>query len=196
MPEFYIEPMTDRRVCFKCNKTGKKKLFKCSGCEAITYCSEECQREDWTRHEWNCVPVMVTEIPGKGRGIVAARDIKMGEEIFIDKPVIKLTTNAKGMPVDPGFMASLRDQIAKGCLKIEKFKQYFPLNKKQHVMPTRYSEKYALTKKSSERYAKSALPSMIRLLNDNDKKRNEITKSVSNFVVPMNYGPCVSLSLS
>ena len=100
-------------------------------------------------------------------------------------------------------MKSLRDRrdelslkFAKGCLKIEKFKQYFPLNKKQHVMPTRYSEKYALTKKSSERYAKSALPSMIRLLNDNDKKRNEITKSVSNFVVPMNYGPCVSLSLS
>ena len=96
MPELFIEPLTDRQTCFKCQKTvtGKKKLSKCAGCHAITYCGQECQREDWPRHKWNCVPVMVTEIPGKGRGIVAARDIKMGELIFNDKPVIK-------QPVDP-----------------------------------------------------------------------------------------------
>ena len=42
--------------------------------------------QDWTRHEWNYVPVMVIEIPGKGRGIVAARDIMIGELIFEDEP--------------------------------------------------------------------------------------------------------------
>ena len=42
---------------------------------AITYCSKECQVADWDRHEWNCVPVMVTEFPGKGRGLVASKDI-------------------------------------------------------------------------------------------------------------------------
>ena len=95
MPESYIEPLTDRQQCYTCHKTvtGKKKLSKCAGCHAITYCSVECQREDRTRHKWNCVPVMVTEIPGKGRGIVAARDIKMGELIFNDKPSIKLPSN-------------------------------------------------------------------------------------------------------
>ena len=109
MPEFYIEPLTDRWVCFKCSKTstGKKKLFKCGGCEAITYCSVECQREDWPRHAWNCIPVMVTEIPGKGRGLVAARDIKMGELIFKEEPSIKLSWN----PTDPAFMKSLMDQV-------------------------------------------------------------------------------------
>ena len=30
---------------------------------------------------------MVTEIPGKGRGLVAAKNIKIGEVIFTDKPV-------------------------------------------------------------------------------------------------------------
>ena len=92
MPESYIEPLTDRQVCFKCQKTapGKKKLLKCAGCHAITYCSKECQVADFKRHKWNCLPVMVTEIPGKGRGLVAARDIKMGELIFKDKPVIKV----------------------------------------------------------------------------------------------------------
>jgi len=92
MPESYIEPLTDRQVCFKCQKTapGKKKLLKCAGCHAITYCCKECQVADFKRHKWNCLPVMVTEIPGKGRGLVAARDIKMGELIFKDKPVIKV----------------------------------------------------------------------------------------------------------
>ena len=90
MPETYIEPLTDRYTCFQCNKAApdKKKLLKCGGCQAITYCSQECQVEDRPRHKWNCVPVMVTEIEGKGRGLVAARDIKMGELIFVDKPMI------------------------------------------------------------------------------------------------------------
>ena len=85
MPENFIQPVTDRQVCFKCHKTvtGKKKLSKCSSCHAITYCGAECQKVDWERHRCNCVPVMVTEFEGKGRGVVAARDIKMGEFIFL-----------------------------------------------------------------------------------------------------------------
>ena len=67
-----------------CHKvvTGKNKLSKCKRCHA----------KDWERHKWNCVPgpVMVTEFEGKGRGLVAAKDIKMGELIFIDKPLIKV----------------------------------------------------------------------------------------------------------
>ena len=35
---------------------------------------------------------MVTEIEGKGRGLVAAKNIKIGEVIFTDKPVIKIFT--------------------------------------------------------------------------------------------------------
>ena len=62
-------------------------------------------------------------------------------------------------------MQSLRDRreqlclkFAKNCLKIDKFRKFFPLNNKLHSMPTRHCEKYAAKKKSSERYAKSALP--------------------------------------
>ena len=94
MPEFYVEPMKDRKICFVCQMTarekGKKVLLTCEKCHAITYCGVECQGADWQRHEWNCVPVMVTEFPGKGRGLVAARDIEKGELIFTDKSVIKL----------------------------------------------------------------------------------------------------------
>ena len=92
MPEYYIQPVTNRQECYTCHKvvTGKKKFSKCSKCHAITYCSRECQKKDWRRHGWNCVPVMVTEIPGRGRGLIAAKDIKKGELIFIDKPLIEV----------------------------------------------------------------------------------------------------------
>ena len=121
MPEFYIEPLTDRKVCFKCNKTRKKKFLKCGRCQSITYCSVECQREDWTRHKWNCLPVMVTEIPEKGRGLVASRDIKMGELIFKEKPSIKLPWN----PTGPAFMTLLKDQVEN--LPMEAKSQFFKL---------------------------------------------------------------------
>ena len=84
------ETLTDRNRCHKCDKTGKRKkdkLSKCGRCEAITYCSRECQEEDWSRHKENCVPVMVKEIEGMGQGLVAAKDIKMGELILIDNAV-------------------------------------------------------------------------------------------------------------
>ena len=92
MPESYIQPVTDRQSCYKCQKsvTGKMKLSKCSRCHAITYCGKQCRVADWPRHGWNCVPVMVTEYEGKGRGLVAARDIKKGELIFMDKPLLKM----------------------------------------------------------------------------------------------------------
>ena len=112
MPETYIEPLTDRYTCFQCNKaaSGKKKLLKCGGCEAITYCGVECQKEDRARHKWNCVPVMVTEIEGKGRGLVAARNIKMGELIFVDKPIIRLSNNWG--PNTGAQLLSLNSQIS------------------------------------------------------------------------------------
>ena len=85
------ENLTDRNKCHKCHKTGerkKDKLSKCAGCHSITYCSKECQREDWPRHSDNCVPVMVKEYEEKGRGLVAAKDIKMGEQILTDKAMV------------------------------------------------------------------------------------------------------------
>ena len=127
MPEFYAEPMKDRRSCSVCKMTvkGKKVLLTCIKCHAITYCGVECQKTDWERHEWNCDPVMVTEFPGKGRGLVAARDIEKGELIFLDKPVIEFAVNAKDHFMDPEFMTSLKAQIE--SLPSEAKAQYYKL---------------------------------------------------------------------
>jgi len=85
------ETLTDRNKCHKCHKTGKRKkdkLSKCSKCHSITYCSQECQEEDWPRHSDNCIPVMMKEYGEKGQGLVAAKDIKMGELILTDQAVV------------------------------------------------------------------------------------------------------------
>ena len=84
------ETLKDKKKCFKCNTVYDKKLKKCKVCQchAITYCGLECQLADRSRHKENCVPVMVKEYEGKGLGLVAAKDIKMGELILIDKAVV------------------------------------------------------------------------------------------------------------
>ena len=106
------ESLTDRNRCHKCDKTGKRKkdkLSKCGRCEAITYCSRECQAEDWPRHKNNCVPVMIAEV-GK-KGLVAAKDIKMGEQILIDSVAISMERKPFGDVVTRKFAQSFRDQI-------------------------------------------------------------------------------------
>merc|ERR1719221_1397167 len=91
-------PLTESQICFKCHKSVLGNVSKCGGCHAVSYCGRECQLADRPRHKWNCLPVMVTEFPGKGRGLVAARDIKMGELIFKDKPTFKVTLDNFGLP--------------------------------------------------------------------------------------------------
>ena len=65
----------------------------CQECHSITYCGPECQREDWPRHIENCVPVMITEIPGKGVGLVASKDFKAGQLILAETPVFRTLFN-------------------------------------------------------------------------------------------------------
>ena len=76
--------------CYKCKKVYGKNQQKCKVCKchSVSYCGEECQREDWPRHSENCIPVMVKDYGEKGQGLVAAKAIKMGELILTDKAVV------------------------------------------------------------------------------------------------------------
>lgn len=105
------ETITDRKCCHTCGKASDKKLSKCGRCHAITYCGPQCQREDWARHSYHCVPVMISEIPGKGRGLVASKDLKSGDLLFVDTAVIILDS-PEGM-LTPSVAKSLKDQIGK-----------------------------------------------------------------------------------
>ena len=57
-------------------------------------------------------------------------------------------------------------KIAKKCLKNENFRKLFPLRKTSHVMERRKTEKYLISNMNTEIYKKSAIPSMLRLLQD------------------------------
>jgi len=43
-----------RKSCSKCLKTADN-LKRCSGCKSVSYCSVECQRDDWSSHKPSCV---------------------------------------------------------------------------------------------------------------------------------------------
>ena len=82
-------------------------------------------------------------------------------------------------------------KFAKQCLKLDKMKQFFPRNKNGHVMEIRSSEFFKVSKCQTERFKRSAIPSMIRLLNDCEKKKEETFKKL-NANLPVNHVYCSS----
>ena len=56
-------------------------------------------------------------------------------------------------------------KFAKECLKLDKMKILFPRNESSHSMLKRNPEFYKVVKSQTERFRKSAIPSMIRMLN-------------------------------
>ena len=61
-------------------------------------------------------------------------------------------------------------KFAKKCLVNEKTENIFPLTKKQHNMETRKEEKFKVNFAKTERYRKSSIPYMQRLMNEFAKK--------------------------
>ena len=41
-----------RKGCKVCGRRGK--LFLCSGCDCVRYCSASCQTKDWSAHQTDC----------------------------------------------------------------------------------------------------------------------------------------------
>ena len=56
-------------------------------------------------------------------------------------------------------------KFAKDCLKIDKLKQMFPSNSKDHDMENRNTKKFKVNHAKTERYLKSSIPYLQRLLN-------------------------------
>ena len=61
-------------------------------------------------------------------------------------------------------------KFAKKCLKLHNFKNMFPLNKKYHCMIKRRGKKFVENYANTERYFKSTIPYMQKLLNKEDSK--------------------------
>ena len=61
----------------------------------------------------------------------------------------------------------------------EKLKKFFPVKKSEHKMKKRKTMKFKTNKTRTERYRKSAIPYMQRLLNKEDNMKTSIIKSVT-----------------
>ena len=64
--------------------------------------------------------------------------------------------------------------FAKKCLKNEKTKSMFPSKVKTHQMELRSEEIFSVEHANTERYLKSAIPYMQRLMNETNKMDQEI----------------------
>jgi len=89
--------------CCQCGRESEN-LAKCAGCSAVAYCNAKCQKENWKSHKTKCRCYRVTSLEGKGQGVVATRDIKPGEVVLSEKPVILIKKEA-------GAKASLHQQM-------------------------------------------------------------------------------------
>ena len=45
-----------------------KKMKKCSVCQLVRYCSQECQQEDWKKHKKVCKQAGARKKDGGGKG--------------------------------------------------------------------------------------------------------------------------------
>ena len=76
--------------------------------------------------------------------------------------------------------------FAKKSLKLDKFSELFPFNNAKHLMKKRNPEKYAVANANTERYRKSTIPFLQRLLNDDlarQKKDLKCLLQVNNDII-------------
>lgn len=71
--------------CYVCLAPSSQ---KCSGCQEVHYCSREHQKQHWKQHKHQCTPVRVKEDEKVGRFLEATRDIKPGDVVVKEKPLI------------------------------------------------------------------------------------------------------------
>ena len=77
-------------------------------------------------------------------------------------------------------------KFAKQCLKLNKMKDLFPKNESDHSMTKRNTDAFKVVRASTERFHKSAIPSMVKLLNEHEAKKQKQFKKLST-IIPVNY---------
>jgi len=57
-------------------------------CGKVSYCSTECQKQNWKIHKPACPPYKVIKIEGKGKGLVATRKVAAGDVLLHEMPLM------------------------------------------------------------------------------------------------------------
>ena len=69
-------------------------------------------------------------------------------------------------------------KFAKKAIKNENFSSFFPKHPEGHIMRKRYSDRYLVNKANTERYKRSAVPYLQRLLNEDHLKQKKILNTL------------------
>lgn len=72
----------------KCQVCEMESSLRCSNCGQAVYCGVDHQRADWASHRVNCVPFRVAQNELLGRHLIATRDLKVGDLVLKEKPII------------------------------------------------------------------------------------------------------------
>ena len=81
-------------------------------------------------------------------------------------------------------------KFAKKGLKLDQLKKLFPIQKSLHCMKKRTSNKFLVNTARTERYSRSSIPSMQRMLNSYEK---DLQRALRVNPVPNKLYPCDSL---
>ena len=84
-------------TCAFCKIKPKEQLKSCV-CRKASYCSKQCQAQDWKSHKPSCRPFKIKEAPGKGKGLFATKKILEGEVILEEYPLF--TQNGLLLPYE------------------------------------------------------------------------------------------------
>jgi len=73
-----------------CPTCGKIATIKCTACKNVYYCNKNCQKKDWKTHRPLCkmLPYKIARSSELGNHIVANRNIKAGEIILTEAPLV------------------------------------------------------------------------------------------------------------
>ncbi|XP_057655662.1 SET domain-containing protein SmydA-8-like [Diorhabda carinulata] len=72
----------------KCEICGEPSELKCSACKSVSYCGKEHQKQGWKDHKILCKPYEIQTDPVYGKCLVATRDIKPGDIILSELPLV------------------------------------------------------------------------------------------------------------
>ncbi|KAG8322786.1 hypothetical protein J6590_015777 [Homalodisca vitripennis] len=101
------------QTCSICQGEASK---RCGGCHMVSYCGKEHQKQDWIRHKLLCKPFKVSEDKILGRHLVATRDIKAGEVVLRESPLLQGPSQVTG-PVCLSCLQAISQHNSEPCDK-------------------------------------------------------------------------------
>ncbi|XP_033322221.2 SET domain-containing protein SmydA-8 [Megalopta genalis] len=101
-----------------CAFCGDNATLKCCGCENLYYCCKEHQKIHWDKHSKDCKPYKLVQDKELGSYFVTTRNIKVGEVLFKEKPLLTGPCWSTA-PVCLNCFVSLKKDNSKPCTKCD-----------------------------------------------------------------------------